>query len=305
MGHQRQQPLKRVGCLRQAMYQPGLVAAACRPSCALPAPSPVVQRLDCFRHGGIFCACGTVRCPKACTSRLWSYPPRLAVQYLHHALVLQAAIPCAPSLRTNFCAPGNGAAQSNKNNSQGAAENSGFARLRPPGAEKAPGVPFPPGRCRRRRWVRLRSAAPNGLHAQAAAQLPLPGFSTLAINTARASCDVTHSPRSSRNSRLKALVDCPKFSLLKSASFMALPFLLPGQDARRVGCCVVGCPQRGAHATAQAIARATSSGLADMAMGMVRQIGLVQRAPVWQLRHWCRGGRVVGCCGPLPCVRCW
>ena len=54
MGHQRQQPLQRVVCLRQAMYQPGLVAAACRPSCALPAPSPVVQRLDCFRHAGHF-----------------------------------------------------------------------------------------------------------------------------------------------------------------------------------------------------------------------------------------------------------
>ncbi len=75
MGHQRQQPLQRVGCLGQAMYQAGLVAAACGSSCALPAPSPFVRRLDCFRHGGIFCACGTVRCPKACTSRLWSGPP--------------------------------------------------------------------------------------------------------------------------------------------------------------------------------------------------------------------------------------
>ena len=51
MVHQRQQPLQRVGCLGQAMYQAGLVAAACGSSCALPAPSPSVCRLDCFRHG--------------------------------------------------------------------------------------------------------------------------------------------------------------------------------------------------------------------------------------------------------------
>ena len=75
MGHQCQQPLQRVGCLGQAVYQPGLVAAACGPSCALPATSPSVQRLDCFRHGGIFCACGTVRCPKTCASKLLTAPP--------------------------------------------------------------------------------------------------------------------------------------------------------------------------------------------------------------------------------------
>ena len=40
MGHQRQQPLQRVGCLRQAMYQLGLVAAALRPASAFPAASP-------------------------------------------------------------------------------------------------------------------------------------------------------------------------------------------------------------------------------------------------------------------------
>ena len=131
MGHQRQQPLQRVVRLRQATYQPGLVAAACRPSCPAPATSPTVHRLDCFRHGGIFCAWQAGWFPKACTSRLWSRPPGLAVQYLHHALVLQAAIPCVPSLRTNFCAPGNGAVQSNKNNSQGVGENSEFVRLRP------------------------------------------------------------------------------------------------------------------------------------------------------------------------------
>ena len=54
MGHQRQQPLKRVVCFRQAMYQPGLVARACGPASTFPAPSPAVHRLDCFLHGGFF-----------------------------------------------------------------------------------------------------------------------------------------------------------------------------------------------------------------------------------------------------------
>ena len=109
--------------------QAGHVAAAYGPSSALPASSPCA--FACGSHlidssrGDIFCAWEAGWFPKACTSRLWSRPPALQCN----------------TFTTRWCCrqqrlPGNA------NNSQGAAENSGFVRLRPPVAEKAPGVPF-------------------------------------------------------------------------------------------------------------------------------------------------------------------
>ena len=90
MVHQRQQPLQRVGCFRQTMYQSGLVAAACGPSCPVPAASPCAfaywaHLIDSFR-GDIFCAWQAVGFLMACTPRLWSGPPPLWHQFIKPGL---------------------------------------------------------------------------------------------------------------------------------------------------------------------------------------------------------------------------